>query len=117
MRMGLDDDGLRPRLKSALWVDGYMRRCRAQGAFASLSRRGDQSAGAIFIEVLHSEGTDLLGPAPGSNGRVFERLVVAEPGWVVAERLQKEMAFDADLWVVTVEDPKGRTFLERDEGG
>ena len=104
-----------PRLRLAVWVAAYMRRCSGQGAFVALSRHGDDSAGAIFIEVLHARGSDLWAAAPGSNGRVFERVLDAGAAYEVAERIDKEAKFDSDLWLVTVEDRDGRSFLEPDE--
>lgn len=114
----LDDESFAvsaPRLRSAVWVSAYMRRCAVQGAFTALSRHGDDSAGAIFIEILHGGGVDLWGPAPGGGGRVFERLVERGESWQVGERIEREARFDSDLWLVTVEDREGRHFLEADE--
>nr|WP_211110052.1 DUF1491 family protein [Acuticoccus mangrovi] len=106
-----------PRLKSGVWVMAYVRRCSGQGAFAAISRRGDDSAGAIFIECLHRSGTDLYGPQPGGGGRVFEKVMENATNIAVAERLEREARFDDDLWVVTVEDRDGRSFLTTDEHG
>lgn len=108
-------DASLPRLRSALWVDAYMRRCRWAGAFASLSRLGDESAGAIFIEILHDNGVDLWAPAAGSDGRVFERVLAGVSGADIAERMEREARFDSDMWLVTVEDREGRSFLEDGE--
>lgn len=113
MMMG---EGTTPRLKAAVWVDAYLRRCRAGGAFVSISRRGDDSAGAVFIECLHRSGTDLYGPRTRADGgRAFELLLTAVPGFEVAERIEREARFDADLWLVTVEDREARVFLLDDE--
>ncbi|WMS41685.1 DUF1491 family protein [Acuticoccus sp. MNP-M23] len=111
----LFDDDPAPRLKAYFWIAGYLRRCSSRGAFVALSRKGDASAGAIFIEILHGLGTDLWAPAPGGDGRVFERVLNSVPGWEVTERMDKEAAFDRDLWLVSVEDRAGRSFLERGE--
>ena len=55
------------RLKSALWVAAYLRRCQIEGAAAVLRRRGAEEAGAIFVKVSRLDGTaDLYGPAPQS---------------------------------------------------
>ena len=112
-----EHDGRAPRLRAAIWVDAYMRRCRAAGAFASIGRKGDESAGAIFIECLHGAGVDLYAPRTRDDGgRGFERVLAGVPGFEVAERLEREAAFDGDLWLVTVEDRDGRVFLGEDEG-
>lgn len=106
------DEAAMPRLRTDVWVAAYMRRCSAGGAFVALSRRGDQSAGAIYIEVLHADGSDLWVPAPGGGGRVLERVMQGAPGFEVAERMAREQKFDSDLWLVTVEDRDGRHFLQ-----
>ena len=55
------------RLKSAIWVAAYLRRCNGEGAFAAVRRRGAEEAGAIFIKLNRLDGTaELFGPAPQS---------------------------------------------------
>ncbi|WP_202913338.1 DUF1491 family protein [Acuticoccus sediminis] len=111
-------DGSMPRLRAQVWVDAYIRRCRAAGAYVSISRRGDESAGAVFIECLHADGVDLYGPRMREDGaRAFERILERVPGFEVAERIEREAKFDSDLWLVTVEDREGRVFLMDDEVG
>ena len=45
------------RLKSAIWVAAYIRRCYGEGAFAAVRRRGAEDAGAIFIKLNRLDGT------------------------------------------------------------
>ncbi|MEM9221506.1 MAG: DUF1491 family protein [Pseudomonadota bacterium] len=106
-----------PRLKAEIWVGAYLRRCTSAGAFAALSRRGDASAGAIFIEVIHDKGCDLWAPAPLAAHRAFECVLQDVDPLAVTERLENEQKFDPDLWIVTLEDRAGRAFLEDDERG
>ena len=55
------------RLKSAIWVAAYVRRCHLEGAFAAVRRRGAEEAGAIFVKLNRLDGTaELFGPAPQS---------------------------------------------------
>src|ERR1700681_1894533 len=55
------------RLKSALWVAAYLRRCQVEGLSAVVRRRGAEEAGAIFVRIDRLDGTsDLFGPAPQS---------------------------------------------------
>lgn len=106
------------RLTSDFWVSAYVRRCQLAGAYALVRRRGSAEAGAIFIVVDRLDRTnDLYGPAIQSEsddvrGRSFERLKEGVDGLTVEERLQKEMRFDPDLWIVVVEDREGRAHLE-----
>jgi hypothetical protein len=110
------------RLKSAIWVAAYIRRCNGEGAFTVVRRRGAEEAGAIFIKLNRLDGTaDLFGPAPQSAfedarpaDRAFVRSLGNEPSpeQKVEDRLAKETRFDPDVWILEVEDREGRHFLD-----
>jgi len=110
------------RLKSALWVAAYLRRCQVEGAFAVVRRRGAEEAGAVFVRVSRLDGTsDLFGPAPQSaldTSRGADRTFTASfaqqpaPDAAVEAKLASEVKFDPDLWIVEVEAPGGRNFLD-----
>ena len=109
------------RLKSAIWVAAYIRRCNIEGAFAVVRHRGAEEAGAIFVKLNRLDGTaELYGPAPQSafdEVRPADRLLCAcvspqpAPDVKVEERLTRELRFDPDAWIVEVEDRAGRHFL------
>ena len=111
------------RLKSAIWVSAYLRRCQVQGAMAVLRRRGAEEAGAIFIKINRLDGTaDLYGPAPQTEfdearptDRMFAPSMKTLPAadQEVEARLARELKFDPDLWIVEVEDRDGRHFLDQ----
>jgi hypothetical protein len=111
------------RLKSAIWVAAYLRRCNQEGAFAVVRRRGAEEAGAIFIKLNRLDGTaELFGPAPQSAfeeaqpmDRAFSRCLEQQPvpEAKIEERIVREIRFDPDAWVLEVEDRAGRHFLER----
>ena len=110
------------RLKSAIWVAAYLRRCSHEGAFAAVRRRGAEEAGAIFIKVNRLDGTaDLYGPAPQAAfdeaqpaDRAFSAPLKAQPAPEadVEAYLAREMRFDSDVWIVETEDRAGRHFLD-----
>ena len=53
------------RIKSEIWVKAYLRSCQGRGVAAVVVRRGDESAGAIYICVNRLDRTvSLYGPAP-----------------------------------------------------
>ncbi len=109
-------------LRADIWVAAYLRRCGVEGAPAVLRRRGAAEAGAIFVKVDRLDGsTAVYGPAPQSElaerdgiDRLWMRLH-KEP-WIdpasAEERIRREMKFDPDLWLIEVEDRKGRCFLD-----
>ncbi len=110
------------RLRSGIWVAGWLRRCQVAGAFAALRRRGQEDAGAIFLKVDRLDGTsDLYGPAAqalldnDAPERAFERLLEAVASIDVEARLTKEIRFDPDIWIAEVEDRQGRSFLLPEE--
>lgn len=109
------------RLRSDIFVAALIRRAEAQGAAAVLRRRGSAEAGAIFVKIDRLDGRAvLLGPAPQSEelpegvDRLFSRLHKDE--WLspfeAEERMRREIAFDADLWFVEIEDRDGRSFVD-----
>ena len=108
------------RLKAEIWVKAYLRRCAGEGADAILVRRGDSDAGAIYIKVSRLDGTaSLFGPAPaGLEGareeRRFESSFTREivPEAEVDAFLARQIEFDADIWIIAVEDRQGRHFLD-----
>ena len=108
------------RLKSALWVAAYLRRCGVEGCSAVVRRRGAEEAGAIFVRVCRLDGTsELFGPAPqstlepGTADRVFSACLASQPAPdpEIENYLSREAKFDPDLWIVEIEDRAGRNFL------
>jgi hypothetical protein len=108
------------RLKSGLWVAAYLRRCHVEGVFAVVRRRGAEDAGAIFVRIDRLDGSsDLFGPAPQSAlnaeaDRAFAPSLPTRPSAneAVETYLTRQMKFDPDVWIVEVEDPAGRNFLD-----
>lgn len=108
------------RLRADIWIAAHLRRCAVEGAYATLRRRGASEAGAIFVVVDRLDGRQALyGPAPQSaidesGERRWVRLHEAEwiDGAQVSERLQRQMKFDPDLWILDIEDRAGRHFLD-----
>lgn len=113
------------RLKSEIWVKAYLRRCQHEGVDAVLVRRGDTDAGAIYIKVSRLGGTAaLFGPAPAGMEEAREErrwqpclgrqsAAAAPTSEADADAyLARQIEFDPDIWIVSVEDRQGRHFLE-----
>lgn len=101
------------RLASGIWVSAYLRRLQALGIPAYVITRGDETAGAVLVKLALMDGTaraytrsfDLQ-----SNTRVWQVLVEGpEPEVDVA--ITRQRGFDPDLWVIEVEDARGRDLL------
>jgi hypothetical protein len=87
----------------------FVRRHNDMGDMCVVVRRGDPIAGQVFIEVDHLDGTrSLYTPAPVVSrgdevGPVFQRRFArVEPG-KVRERIDQEINFDPDLWVLSID--------------
>ena len=109
------------RLKSAIWVAAYLRRCQTEGIFGAVRKRGAEDAGAVFVKIGLLDGNAMLyAPAPQTaydESRPVERIFVptspqAQPETAVEERLARELRFDPDAWIVETEDRAGRHFLD-----
>lgn len=110
------------RLASDFFVSATIRRAELGGAFAALRRRGGAQSGAIFVVVDRLDGTcTLYGPAPqalyegGDSERAFTRLHAEESvsRETVEARLEKEIRFDPDVWILEIEARDGQAFLDR----
>lgn len=100
-----------PRVRSEIWVQAEIRRCRVAGIDAYLVRRGDSDAGAILVKHNRFEdGCTVYAPATAMDGgRAWSRGTGDAP---VPEAdadayIQRQRGYDPDLWVIEVEDPGG----------
>ena len=110
------------RLSSDFFASAYIRRCGVEGAFAALRRRGGAQAGAIFILIDRLDGTGTLyGPAAQASysddnlERAFSRLHKGETmeREDIEAKLEREITFDPDCWIIEVEERSGKHFLDR----
>lgn len=104
------------RLKSGIWVRAHIRRCEVAGVSAFVVAKGDETAGAVLIKVNRlSGGCEVFTLSTGLDG---ERRWLAGTGAVpVAEPeadayITRQRGYDPDLWVIEIEDPEGRHFLD-----
>ncbi len=96
--------------RSDLWAAAFVRRHNDIGHICVVARKGDPTAGQIFIEIDHLDGTvSLLTPAPavaraeGDEDRLFVRRFVRSEPAAVHDRIAREAGFDPDLWVLALE--------------
>lgn len=100
------------RLTSDFWVSAYLRQAELVGLVAVLRRRGAREAGAVFVKLDRLDGTAALyGPAPqvlaaDDGERRFQLLIDADP-LAIEDRVERELRFDGDLWLVEIENRAG----------
>ena len=105
------------RLATGTWVSAYLARLRLADIPAYVTAKGDAEAGAVVVKVALLDGT----------ARAYERrsdLMTGSRAWIlmaegpeteVDAQLTRTRARDPDLWLIELEDRKGRTLL--DEAG
>jgi hypothetical protein len=103
------------RLAAGVWVAAYLRRLQAEGISAFVARKGDATAGAVIVKLATMDG----------RARAFQRsfdLMSGDRAWVVLAEgaeaevdaaLSRQGQFDPDLWVIEIEDRRGRTLLDQ----
>ena len=99
------------RLTTDFWVSALIRNVFRQGGFAAVLRRGATEAGAVFVTTRNRLGqVTLYGPAAQAmydtgrpEDRLFAPLIVDGEGDAVDRRIEKEVRFDPDVWVVELE--------------
>lgn len=119
-------DMTEPRLKTEIRVAAQLRRAQGAGAFATVARRGDPDAGAVAVKVYlggararvliqsrdldgHAVWRDPLAPESETGDQPAEYPEAEADAW-----LAKETSVDPDLWIVEIEDRKGRAFVEEE---
>ena len=109
------------RVTSELWVAALLRRVFSDGGFAAVERKGAPEAGAIFVVRRTRLGEfELYGPAPQTSydesrpfDRQFIRVLVTIEEEAVKGRLEREMRFDSDVWIVELDiDAEADRYLE-----
>lgn len=103
------------RLKTEIWVQALILRASRAGAVATVFSRGDRDAGNCLVRVNRLDGTSsLFSPVLGPEGQRLwqERVETDTENKVVDALIEKERKTDPDLWVIDIEDRRGRHFLE-----
>ncbi|MEM1275876.1 MAG: DUF1491 family protein [Pseudomonadota bacterium] len=102
------------RLSADLWVMAYLARLNGEGIFAHVAQRGDPHAGAIAVKCATMDGkAQVFTRAYDKAGKRIWDLAHdgAEEG--ADAHLARQRKFDPDLWIIEVEDPRGRHLLDQ----
>ena len=107
------------RLTTEMMVDAALRQATATGVFASILRKGDVHAGAVYLEIeKDSSHAKLMARQLNFDGE-YEWFCMTGDEWVapmqVSEMLAKEVGRDPDCWIISVQDAKGRNIFELEQ--
>ncbi|MGR3805266.1 DUF1491 family protein [Marinibacterium profundimaris] len=102
------------RLTTSFWVSAYRQILSLNGIPAFVTAHGDDTAGAVLIKLNTLDGTATLYQRSvdlmTGNRKWIELAQGPEPD--VDASVTKQRGFDPDLWVIEVEDRRGRHFLD-----
>ncbi len=104
------------RLSSDIWVAAYLARLTGEGIYAHVMHKGDPTAGAIAVKLATMDGqASVFTRAYDSDfNRVWTTHVDNAPEADADAAIASQRSFDRDLWVIEVEDPRGRHLLDQD---
>lgn len=98
------------RLKSEIFVSALLRRYQAQGLFATILRKGQADAGAIYIVVRARDAqmrlfmpADQMSYQEDAAERLFQERKIASE-LELSTFIEKESRFDPDFWLIEIED-------------
>ena len=102
------------RLATGIWVSGYLMRLSVEGIHAHVVAKGDETAGAVAIKVALMNGrASFFTRGYGPDGKVAWQAQIEDGAEVeVDAALTRQRGYDPDLWVIEVEDPRGRHMLD-----
>jgi hypothetical protein len=101
-------------LSTDIWVAALIRRVEKGGGFAMVLRKGDARAGAVLIKLVNRRAgtTRLLAEATRGDGeRVWMRPLMSTEEPDLDAYVERTARIDPDVWVVEIEDNRGRHFL------
>jgi len=102
------------RLATGIWVSAYLMRLSQEGIFAHVAQRGDQTAGAVAVKIATMNGrASFFTRGYGANGIIAWQAQMEDvEEEQVDAALARQRSYDRDLWVIEVEDPRGRHLLD-----
>lgn len=104
-----------PRLTSSFWVQAYLRRLDLANIPAFVVRKGDETAGAVLIKSNPLDGSaTLFHRVYDETGARIWSILEAGQEADMDQIVEKQWGFDPDIWVIEVEDFKGRTLLDQE---
>ena len=106
---------MEPRLKTSIWVSALIRRAEVNGASAFVARKGEPDSGSVVVKVSPLNGTALVWSSSYGNDGERRWIRATGEGFVpdadAEAYIARARSRDADLWVIEIEDRRGRDFL------
>lgn len=101
------------RVTSEIWVSAFRTKLEKEGVPFYFYKKGDKSAGAILIKVFNfKRDFELYHRIIGLNGKQKWEILLSGNEQKIDEAIKRQYDFDPDIWVIEIEDPKGKIYLD-----
>ena len=102
------------RITSEIWVSAYRAMLEKKGIPIYINKVGDKTAGAILIKVsTMDEKAAVYDRTMDETGKRRWAEIANGTEDTINLLIKKQCTFDPDLWVLEIEDPKGRNHLSQ----
>ncbi len=103
------------KLNAGLWVGGLIRMAQAAGDFATIAKKGDETAGQVLLVARRRNGhVQVYSRTMNSRGDYSWTVAVESHGeelGKVNDYLDRQRRFDPDLWIVDLDTDNPERFV------
>ena len=104
------------RLNARLWVGSLLRRANQAGDFATVVKKGDETAGQVILVARRRNGhMQVFTRTMNSSGNYSWTVAMAkeqEELVKVNEYLERQAGYDPDLWIIELDTDNPERFVD-----
>ena len=101
-----------PRVRTEIWISAYRAKLEKEGIPFYFYKKGDKSAGAILIKICNFEfDFELYHRINDINGKQKWERFLSGTEEQIDSAIKRQCNFDPDIWVLEIDDPKGKIHL------
>lgn len=103
------------KLNAGIWVSALIRMAQAAGDFATIAKKGDETAGQVLLVARRRNGhVQVYSRTMNSRGDYSWTVAVesdAEELGKVNDYLERQQRYDPDLWIVDLDTDNPERFV------
>jgi hypothetical protein len=103
------------KLNAGLWVGAVVRLAQSRGDFATIAKKGDETAGqVILVTRQRNDHVQVYSRTLNSRGDYSWTVAIASPPeelGKVNEYLDRQRRYDPDLWIVDLDTDNPERFV------
>tara|TARA_B100000524_G_scaffold309345_1_gene185319 strand:- start:39 stop:371 length:333 start_codon:yes stop_codon:yes gene_type:complete len=100
------------KLTTDIWISAYRTKLEKEGIPFYFYKRGDKSAGAILIKFSNlADDFQLYHRIIGHDEKQKWEILETGNEEKIDRTIKRQCDFDPDIWVIEIDDPKGKKIL------